>query len=37
MEGKCQNCDKLLRDSLLSHCSTKCQFEDYLKFQMKIQ
>ncbi len=33
MEGKCQNCGKLLEDSLLSHCSTKCQFEEFVKSQ----
>jgi hypothetical protein len=31
MEGKCKNCGKLIRDSLLTHCSNVCLFEDYLK------
>ena len=30
MKGKCKKCGKLLDDSLLTHCSSKCQFEDYL-------
>ena len=33
MEEKCQNCEKLLGDSLLTHCSSKCRFEDYLTSQ----
>ena len=33
MDKKCQNCEKELGDSFLSHCSTKCQFEDYIKSQ----
>ena len=33
MGEKCQNCDKLLDDSLLTHCSMKCSYEDYLKSQ----
>jgi len=27
--GKCKNCGKLLEDSLLTYCSSKCQFEEY--------
>jgi hypothetical protein len=30
-KGECQNCGKLLEDSLLTHCSNVCLFEDYLK------
>ncbi len=26
MKEKCQNCGKLLEDSLLTHCSNKCLF-----------
>ena len=33
MAEKCQNCGKLLEDSLLTHCSSKCQFESYIKSQ----
>ena len=33
MNEKCKNCGEELEDSLLSHCSTKCHFEDYLKSQ----
>jgi hypothetical protein len=33
MKGKCKNCLKTLEDSLLTHCSNKCRFEDYLKTQ----
>ena len=29
--GECQNCGKLMEDSLLTHCSNVCLFEDYLK------
>jgi len=32
-KGECQNCGKLLEDSLLTHCSSVCIFEDYLKSQ----
>ena len=32
-KGECQNCGKLMEDSLLTHCSNVCLFEDYLKFQ----
>ena len=32
MNGKCQNCGELIEDSL-THCSTVCRFEDYLKSQ----
>ena len=28
---ECQNCGKLMEDSLLTHCSNVCLFEDYLK------
>jgi len=31
MDGECKNCGKLLEDSLLTHCSNVCLFEDYLK------
>ena len=31
MSGKCQNCGKVLEDSILTHCSNKCLFEGYLK------
>ena len=31
MKGECQNCGKLMEDSLLTHCSNVCLFEDYLK------
>ena len=31
VKGECQNCGKLLEDSLLTHCSNVCLFEDYLK------
>jgi len=30
-KGECQNCGKLMEDSLLTHCSNVCLFEDYLK------
>ena len=30
-KGECPNCGKLLEDSLLTHCSNVCLFEDYLK------
>ncbi len=30
-KGKCQNCGKQMEDSLLTHCSNVCLFEDYLK------
>ncbi len=33
MEEKCQTCKKPLGDSLLTHCSSKCRYEDYLKSQ----
>jgi len=33
MKGECQNCGKLMKDSLLTHCSNVCIFEDYLKSQ----
>jgi hypothetical protein len=33
IEEKCQNCGKLLEDSLLTHCSEICYFEEYLKSQ----
>jgi len=36
MEEKCQNCGELLEDSLLTYCSSKCQFENYLKSQAGI-
>ncbi len=36
MNGKCQNCGELIEDSL-THCSTVCRFEDYLKSQSIIQ
>ena len=29
MDGKCQNCGKILDDAMLTHCSTKCQFEQF--------
>jgi hypothetical protein len=32
-KGECQNCGKLMEDSLLTHCSNVCLFEDYLKSQ----
>jgi len=32
-KGECQNCGKLMEDSLLTHCSNVCIFEDYLKSQ----
>ncbi len=31
IEEKCQNCGKSLEDSLLTHCSEICYYEDYLK------
>jgi hypothetical protein len=30
-KGECQNCGKLMEDSLLTHCSNVCLFEEYLK------
>lgn len=33
MKGLCLNCEKLLEDSLLTHCSDDCRFEYYLKSQ----
>ncbi len=33
MEEKCQNCGVLLEDFLITYCSSKCQFEKYLKSQ----
>ncbi len=30
-KGECQNCGKFMEDSLLTHCSNVCLFEDYLK------
>ncbi len=33
MKGKCQNCGQQLEDSFLTNCSSKCQFETYLKSQ----
>lgn len=33
MEKKCLNCGKFLEDSLLTHCSEKCYYENYLKSQ----
>jgi len=35
-KGKCKQCGKLLEDSLLTYCSSKCQFEKYLKSQAGI-
>ncbi len=31
LKGECQNCGKLMEDSLLTHCSNVCLYEDYLK------
>ena len=31
VRGECQNCGKLLEDSILTHCCNVCLFEDYLK------
>ena len=31
MGEKCQNCRKHLEDSSLTHCSSECSFESYLK------
>jgi len=33
LEKDCINCGKLLEDSLLTHCSEKCYYEEYLKSQ----
>ena len=33
VNGKCQNCGKLIEDSSLTHCSNVCLYEDYLKSQ----
>ena len=33
MGENCQNCGEVLDDSLLSYCSSKCQFENYLNSQ----
>jgi len=33
VKRKCQNCRELLEDSSLTHCSSKCQFESYIKSQ----
>jgi len=30
---KCQNCERHLKDSSLTHCSDECRFESYLKSQ----
>ena len=30
-EGNCPNCGKLMEDSHLTHCSSVCLYEDYLK------
>ena len=32
-EKKCQNCGQVLEEGLLYYCSTKCQYEKYLKSQ----
>ena len=32
-EEKCQNCGLLLEEYLITYCSSKCQYENYLKSQ----